>query len=74
MKDELPLRNSFRAEKGYTTRSHYQTTATEAGLILPIAQIELGPDLRVGPTTKVLNPEKIYKAYSLLTQAIAKFS
>lgn len=73
-KDSLPLRNSFRADKEYTTRSHYQSAATEAGLMLPIAQLEFGPDLRVGPNTKQLNPEKIYKAYLLLTQAIAKFS
>lgn len=73
-KDGLPLRSSFRADKEYTTRSHYQAKANEAGLALPIAQIELGSDLRVGPDVKNLNSEKIYKAYILLTQAIAKYA
>lgn len=73
-KDTLLLRNSFRADKEHTTRSHFQTAASESGLILPVAQIELGPDLRVGPNATGIIPEKIYKAYLLLTQAIAKFA
>lgn len=73
-KDTLPLRNSFRADKEHTTRSHFQATASESGLTLPVAQIELGPDLRVGPDVGGIIPEKIYKAYLLLTQAIAKFA
>lgn len=73
-RDTLPLRNSFRADKEHTTRSHFQATASESGLLLPVAQIELGPDLRVGPDTGGIIPEKIYKAYLLLTQAIAKFA
>lgn len=73
-KDSLPLRNSFRADKPYTTRSHMQYVASESGLLLPIAQIELGSELRVGPDSSKIIPEKIFKAYLLLTQAIAKFT
>jgi hypothetical protein len=73
-KDSIPLRNSFRADKPYTTRSHMQREASDAGLLLPIAQIELGSELRVGPDTSKIIPEKIFKAYLLLTQAIAKFA
>jgi len=71
--DGLPLRNSFRADKERTTRGHFQAAASESGLVLPIAQLELGPDLRVGPQSKSLNFEKIYKAYVLLTEAIKKY-
>ncbi len=71
-KDMLPLRNSFTASKGRTTRASYQARATEAGLIIPIAQLELGPDLRVGPHANPI-PVKILMAYTLLSEAIAKF-
>ncbi len=73
-KDSLPLRNSFRADKARTTRSHLATQTQEQGLIIPVAQIELSSDLRVGPTGKNLNFEKIYKAYLLLSEAVLKYS
>ncbi len=72
-KDGLPLRNSFRADKERTTRGYFQATASDSGLVLPIAQLELGPDLRVGPLSKSMNFEKIYKTYILLTEAIKKY-
>lgn len=71
-KDGLPLRTSFRAAKETTTRSSMQQQATESGLVLPIAQIELASPLRVQPGIES-NFEKIYKAYMLLSGAIQKF-
>lgn len=70
-KDGIPLRTSFRAAKPYTTRSHMQNTASESGMILPIAQIELASSLRVQPEVES-NFEKIYKAYILLSEAIKR--
>lgn len=72
-KDGVPLRTSFRAAKPYTTRGHMQTRASESGLILPIAQIELAASLRVQPGV-ASNFEKIYKAYILLSEAIHRHS
>lgn len=70
-KDGIPLRTSFRAAKPYTTRGHMQSEATESGLVLPIAQIELASSLRVQPGVES-NFEKIYKAYILLSEAIQR--
>lgn len=72
-KDGVPLRTSFKAAKAYTTRAHMQSRATESGLILPIAQIELASTLRVQPGV-ASNFEKIYKAYILLSEAIQRHS
>ena len=71
VKDNIPLRVSFRAAKAHTTRSHMQETATQSGLILPIAQIELASSLRVQPGRES-NFEKVYKAYVLLSEAIER--
>lgn len=71
-KNGVPLRTSFKAAKPYTTRSHMQQKATESGLVLPIAQIELASPLRVQPGRES-NFEQIYKAYILLSGAIQKF-
>ena len=72
VKDNLPLRVSFRAAKAHTTRSHMQETATQSGLILPIAQIELASALRVQPGRES-SFEKVYKAYVLLSEAIERY-
>lgn len=73
IKDNVPLRVSFRAAKAFTTRSHMQETATQSGLILPIAQIELASSLRVQPGRES-DFEKVCKAYTLLSEAIQKYS
>lgn len=73
IKDDIPLRVSFRAAKAHTSRSHMQEAATESGLILPIAQIELASSLRVQPGRQS-DFERVYKAYILLSEAIEKYS
>ena len=72
IKDDIPLRVSFRAAKAHTSRSHMQEAATESGLILPIAQIELASGLRVQPGRQS-DFERVYKAYILLSEAIVKY-
>lgn len=73
MKDDVPLRASFRAAKTYTTRGSMQENANRSGLILPIAQIELASSLRVRPGIES-NFEKVYKAYILMSEAILKYT